>query len=283
VTNNGLSAISGATVTNNIPTQIVSWDWTCVELNGASGCSPINGSVANFTDDVNLPVGASIIYTVDADIDPAPTGDLVNTATVAVPAGYVDSDGSNNARTDIDILIVPVVPPPADIQINNPPDGTTYTLTPAGSTLTLNFTTEVNGDVGSWDLIYYEYYVSDIYAPAPPPAVPGIWLDCVIIEIGDGQNWYEVFNWCDNNSDTNTNVAHVLLPPDPPYPPPEEPDERAIPSTVLYGTLPLKTGVAIDLDIAGIPAGSYPYLRITAPVDNNDNQLEIDALVAITP
>ena len=41
------------------------------------------------------------------------------------------------------------------------------------------------------------------------------------------------------------------------------------------------TGVAIDLDLPGIPPGTYPYLRITAPIDNNDNQLEIDALVAI--
>jgi hypothetical protein len=45
----------------------------------------------------------------------------------------------------------------------------------------------------------------------------------------------------------------------------------------LYG--PLGTGVAIDVDGLGIPAGTYPYIRIIAPTTGDvDGQLEVDAI-----
>jgi len=71
-------------------------------------------------------------------------------------------------------------------------------------------------------------------------------------------------------------VDYTLLP-DPvfmPLPPPEEPDERDIPPAFLRNG----AGVEIDLDLPFIPSGTYPFLRIIAPLDGNDNQLEIDAI-----
>lgn len=266
VSNLSGSNVTGATVTDTFSNLLTNINWTCVPTGAGASCTtgPVTGDI---NDTVNLPVGTFITYTVTADVIAAPSGDLVNTATVAVPPGYVDPDGSNNSATDTDVLFD---------ELPTTPDGIAKIIS-EGSVITLNVTTVVNGDVGAWDLIYYEY--------PSGPAPQGILLDWVQIEIGDGTNWYPVFNWGDNVRDTNTNVDFTLLPPPsgPPLPPPEEPDERIIPANfggvdVLYNN----SGVAIDLDPVA-PAGTYPYLRITAPIDGNDGQLEFVDIVAITP
>jgi len=165
------------------------------------------------------------------------------------------------------------------VEIGILPDGTIYNLG-GGGVLTLNIPTVVNGDINVPDLIYYEL---------PNGADPGILLDWVIIEIGDGTNWYTVFYWGDTTADTNTNVRTDLpLPPPPDISDPiQEPDEREIPAPYLYlSPNGYATGVAIDLDgalpLAGIiPPGTYPYLRISSPAGGVDNKLEIDAIVAL--
>jgi hypothetical protein len=129
---------------------------------------------------------------------------------------------------------------------------------PAGGTLTLGMNIVANGDA-SYDLVYYEF-----------PAGSGIWLDWVIIEISDGNNWYTIFNWGDNIADTNTNMDFNILS-NPQVPP--EPDQRDIPSVELYNS----TGIAINID-AVAPAGTYSYIRFTAPAGDVDGQMEIDAI-----
>jgi hypothetical protein len=129
--------------------------------------------------------------------------------------------------------------------------------------LTLDFIIEVNGH-SSWDFVYYELAAGD-----------GILLDWVIIEIGNGQNWYTVFNWYDNNPDTNTNMDFTIFVP--PIPSPNEPDQRDILASYLYNSGSYSTGVAIDLD-SKVPPGTYLYLRISAPPWDSDGQLEIDAI-----
>ena len=116
-----------------------------------------------------------------------------------------------------------------------------------------------NGD-GSFDLVYYER--------AAPGG--GIFLDWVIVEIGDGTNWYTIFYWGNDVADTNSNMDFNILS-NPQTPP--EPDQRAIPAAELYNS----TGIAIDID-AIVPAGSYSYIRFTAPPGDSDNQMEIDAI-----
>ena len=54
---------------------------------------------------------------------------------------------------------------------------------------------------------------------------------------------------------------------------PEEDDQRDIPTASLYNG----TGVAIDID-GIVPAGTYFYIRFTAPTGDSDNQTEIDAI-----
>ena len=273
VSNLSGSDVTGATVTDNFSALLTNISWTCIGSAGAS-CTP--GPVTgNINDGVNLPVGASVTYTVTADVIAAPSGDLVNTVTITVPAGYVDSNGANNSATDTDFLVY--LPSDLGIETTDPPVDLInyYTLT-AGSTVTFDFSTVVNGDVGTWDLIYYEYRSG--------PVNPGVLLDWVRIEIGDGTNWYTVFYWGDEIRDTNTNMDYTLLanPVAAPFPPPNEPDQRIIPATEMYNG----TGVAIDLDNIPVPpfvqppAGTYPYLRIIAPPSDTDGQLEIDGLVA---
>jgi hypothetical protein len=151
----------------------------------------------------------------------------------------------------------PVATDPTPIYIGTSPDGVPYYM-PAGSTLTLGINLIANGDAG-YDLVSYEF-----------PAGSGIWLDWVIIEIGDGNSWYTIFHWGDNIADTNTNMDFNRLS-NPQTPP--EPDQRDILSAELYNS----TGIAIDIDSI-VPPGTYSYIRYTAPGADVDGQTEIDAI-----
>jgi hypothetical protein len=144
-------------------------------------------------------------------------------------------------------------------EIGTTPDGDVYTLS-GGSSLTFSINLVANGD-GSYDLAYYE---------RAAPGGTGVFLDWVIIEIGDGTNWYTVFNWGNNIADTNSNMDFNFLPN--PHDP-QESDQRDIPSSALYNG----TGIAIDVD-AIVPPGTYPYILFTAPAGDSDDQTEIDAV-----
>ena len=134
-----------------------------------------------------------------------------------------------------------------------------YTL-PTGGSLTLAINLVASGD-GAYDLVYYE---------RPAPAGTGIFLDWVIVEIGDGTNWYTVFNWGNNVADTNSNMDFNILP-NPQIP--QETDQRDIPTASLYNG----TGIAINVD-GLVPPGTYTYVRFSAPAGDSDGQMEIDAV-----
>ena len=158
--------------------------------------------------------------------------------------------------TQTQVVIPTDTTPP---EIGTTPDGVVYFL-PSGGSLTLGISLVANGD-GNFDLVYYE---------RPAPSGTGIFLDWVIVEIGDGTNWYTVFYWGDNIADTNSNMDFNLLP-NPQVP--EEGDQRDIPTASLYNG----TGIAINID-GVVPAGTYSYIRFTAPAGDSDNQMEIDAV-----
>lgn len=100
--NAGPNAVSGATVADAFPNSL-SCSWTCTGAGGgtcaAAGTGPINDAT------VNLPVGTSVTYTASCSISPLASGLLVNTATVATPAGVADPTPGNNHATDIDNLV----------------------------------------------------------------------------------------------------------------------------------------------------------------------------------
>jgi LPXTG-site transpeptidase (sortase) family protein len=103
VTNVSGVTANGATVSDARPANISTWAWACTsETGGATGCTPAASSATDFTDTVNLPVGGTIVYTVTSNVLAGATGNLVNTATVSVPAGFSDPVPGNNTSTDSD-------------------------------------------------------------------------------------------------------------------------------------------------------------------------------------
>jgi hypothetical protein len=97
-------------------------------------------------------------------------------------------------------------------------------------------------------------------------------MDSVVVEVCRNSSCASstvVFNWSDGVLDANTNIGAAGYSP-------SEPDNDPIPEAVLYGTAPLKTGVAIDVD-AVAPGGTYRYLRLTAPGGLTDGA-EVDSI-----
>ena len=106
VTNKGPSAVVGATVTDIVPTALTNVTWTCAASAGSS--CPASGT-GNITASVNLLAGGTATFTLAGTLSAAATGTLTNTATVAPPPGPVDPVPGNDAATDSDPIVVPVV------------------------------------------------------------------------------------------------------------------------------------------------------------------------------
>jgi len=149
VTNAGPSAVSGATITDTFPATFTGVTWTAVAAGGASGFAA-SGSGSISQSGVTMPVGSTITYTVTGTVSGSASGNLVNTASVAAPAGVTDPTPANNTATDTDTITAQT-----DLQITKTDNkttvvpGTTNTYTivvtnagPAavtGATITDNF------------------------------------------------------------------------------------------------------------------------------------------------
>jgi uncharacterized repeat protein (TIGR01451 family) len=116
----GGATANGASVVDTFPPDAGSVNWTCAP---AASCSPASGT-GSIDAAVTIPPGGSVTFTAIAQIDPAATGQLVNTVTVTAPPDSVDP--SSTQATDTDQLN-----PLADVQITKtktaPP-----TITPGG-------------------------------------------------------------------------------------------------------------------------------------------------------
>jgi len=94
-------------------------------------------------------------------------------------------------------------------------------------------------------------------------------LDWVQIDVcGDPcTGWVTVFNWGDDIPDTNTNVAA--------YAAGGETDNESIPAANLHNG----TGVTIDVDPFGMPAGGYRYIRVYSPINwPNNDAAQVDSI-----
>ena len=133
VSNTGPSSVAGASVTDSVPAGVTSMSWTCAGAGG--GTCPAAGS-GSISSNVDLPVGASVTFTVTAVIGTGATGTLTNTATVSAPLGVTDMNAANNTATDVDSLT-----PRADLVVTKtdgvasviPGQSTTYTVTVANN------------------------------------------------------------------------------------------------------------------------------------------------------
>jgi uncharacterized repeat protein (TIGR01451 family) len=99
--NAGPSVVNGATVVDMVPAAITGATWTCVIAGGGTCTGSGSG---NINDTVNLPVGATVTYTLTGMIIASARGSLSNTATVTAPSGVFDPNPANNSATDTDIL-----------------------------------------------------------------------------------------------------------------------------------------------------------------------------------
>jgi uncharacterized repeat protein (TIGR01451 family) len=263
VSNDGPGNITGATVTDVFPAQILSvTSGSCTVTPGAT-CGWA-GSL-NISDTVDLPANSTITYDFFVTTDSGSAVNLVNTASVTA-AGYNESSPGDESWTDTDQILLSNPFPSGNIDETK--NGSITNL-PSGSSVTLAFSTPLTVGTGS-SLVYYEMGVS---------GTSGIQMDRVVIEISDGYNWYPIFNWGGGGADTNSNLNVAVIGG-------SESDNRDftfIPaSDVLYplgtGTLGNPaTGVTIQVDNV-VPDGTYPYIRITAPSGDSGDGCDVDAI-----
>ena len=100
-TNAGPDPVTDATVVDNPPASLTGVTWTCV---GASGGTCSGAGAATINDTVDLPVGATVTYTLNGTVSANPSS-LRNTATVNVLVGAADPNLDNNSATDSDVLV----------------------------------------------------------------------------------------------------------------------------------------------------------------------------------
>ncbi len=99
--NAGSVTAAGATVTDSFPAALSSCSWICIASTGAS--CPGNGT-GNIAAAITLPAAASATFHATCLIDAGATGTLVNTASIAPPAGITDPNPGNDSATDSDTL-----------------------------------------------------------------------------------------------------------------------------------------------------------------------------------
>jgi uncharacterized repeat protein (TIGR01451 family) len=129
VANDGPSAVTGATLVDNLPVELRDATWTCSGAAGAS-CATASGS-GSLAIGVDIDAGSSVSVTIDATVVPSARGTLSNTATVSTPSGVTDSDPADNSATDVDAVLAV-----ADLSISKtdgrtdalPGDTVTYTI-----------------------------------------------------------------------------------------------------------------------------------------------------------
>jgi uncharacterized repeat protein (TIGR01451 family) len=100
--NNGPTAVVGASVADSLPTDLTC-NWTCTGNAGGSCDASGSGDIAELVD---LPVGASATFTVGCTVAAVSANTSIsNTATITPPMGITDPTSGNDSATDVDALI----------------------------------------------------------------------------------------------------------------------------------------------------------------------------------
>lgn len=99
VSNAGPDAVTNARVTDVIPAGLSNASWTCTASGGGSCVASGTGNIDTL---VNLPSGATAVFSLSADVQRAPEIVVSNTANVQAPTGVTDPQLGNNSSTDSD-------------------------------------------------------------------------------------------------------------------------------------------------------------------------------------
>ncbi len=125
-------------IADTFPADLTGVTYTSTPANGATGNTPTGSG--NINDNVNMPSGSSITYTVHGTVNPATTStQLSNTAHATVPAGVVDATSTNgdNTATDTDTIT-------QEAEISVTVDDAQDPVTP-GSNIVYTYTVKNNG------------------------------------------------------------------------------------------------------------------------------------------
>ena len=240
---------------------------TGVTINGGNFVNGLSAWLDGFSLTVTFVDSTTLDATVPGSIMP---GGLY-TLTISNPGPLTPTNIQTEAFT-ITLSSTHGYTPTCDISTTDcsdaygPPDGNPADIAVGGY---LTFTFPVGSgirDGPGYDFVFFEW-----------PNGPGILLDWVLVEISDdGVNWYQVLNWSDNITDTNTNVASYNYNGDA-----GEQDNEPVNSADLWpGGLLFNTGVAIDIDTPtwDPPQGSqYRYIRFSCPSGGSD-AAQVDAI-----
>ena len=169
VVNHGPSSVIGARVRDIFPGELENVTFTCQTTGGAT-CF---GGSGDLDQNVNLPVGATVLFLAEGMLQPGITGSVVNTATVTTPSGVIELDPTDNTATDDDTVLSPV----ADIVVDKYActDGDPATDCPGSATTELVPGTEV-------------YFRIDVHNDGPSDA-RGVQVTDVLPEILTDASW----------------------------------------------------------------------------------------------
>lgn len=103
VANAGPSNVTSATVVDNFPPALSNVLWNCVGIGGGV-CAP--SGTGNINQLVDLPAGATVVFSIAANVSLPPPNSISNTATVTPPTGVVDPVASNNTATVTDVVLI---------------------------------------------------------------------------------------------------------------------------------------------------------------------------------
>ncbi len=175
VTNSGPSAVSGATVTDVLPTEIGGVSVSCAAVAPDTCSATADAGVVDAM--LSLAPGASATITVEGTVDPSLTGTLTNTATVEPPAGVTDPNPDNDESTD-ETTVTAI----ADVYVTKSADAATVT---AGEILSWTITVGNNGPSTALDVVVSDALPTGVTLVSEPAnCTDGV---CSIASLAPGQ------------------------------------------------------------------------------------------------
>ena len=114
VRNPGPSDATSIGILDTLPSNLSAATWTCA----GSSCTAASGS-GTLNQTINLAANSSLVFTLNASLSSDATGNLINTASLVLPPGFIDPDPANNTATDTDL-----VTPNSDLSITKKHLGT---------------------------------------------------------------------------------------------------------------------------------------------------------------
>ena len=103
IANAGPNAVTGAIVADTFPAGLTNILWSCVGVGGGAGAANGTGNINQL---VNLPSGATVVFSITANVTLPQPYAMANTATVTAPAGVTDPVLANNTSTVNDVILL---------------------------------------------------------------------------------------------------------------------------------------------------------------------------------